>query len=104
MYRRLLMRIDDKFKFDMNRLNETDTKKKSSSKSASSSDSSSSDSVSLSSSAKDAANVTEAVKGAPEIRVELVQELKVKIESGQYNVSGKDIAERIVQTAIDDLF
>lgn len=98
------MRIDDKFKYDMNRLNETDNKKKTSSKSASSSDSSSSDSVSLSSSAKDATNVTEAVKAAPEIRVELVQELRVKIESGQYNVSGKDVAEKIVQAAIDDLF
>ena len=88
------MRNDDKFKFDMNRLNETETKKKSSSKSASSSDSSSSDSVSLSSSAKSAASITEAVKSAPEIRVELVQELKVKIESGQYNVSGKDVARK----------
>jgi len=98
------MRIDDKFKLDMNRLNETAANKKKSSKGSSSSESSSSDSVSLSSSAKNAASVTEAVKGAPEIRVELVQELKVKIESGQYNVSGQDIAEKVVQTAIDDLF
>lgn len=98
------MRIDDKFKMNMNKLNETADSKKKSAKSSSESGSSNSDSVSLSSSAKNAANVTEAVKGAPEIRIELVQELKLKIENGEYNVSGKDVAEKVVQAAIDDLF
>lgn len=97
------MRIDDKFQFDVNRMNDAAKKKdeKTSSKSA---DSSESDKVSLSSSAKDASSIKDAVKSAPEIRVELVSELKVKIESGQYNVSGREVAEKIVQTAIDDLF
>lgn len=97
------MRIDDKFKLDMNKLNETSDKKKGG-KSAQKSSSSSSDTVSLSSSAKDASSIKDSVKSSPDIRVELVHELKVKIDSGQYNVSGKDVAEKIVQTAIDDLF
>lgn len=98
------MRIDDKFKLDMNRLNDASATKKKGTKTSSSSESAGSDSVTLSSGAKDAASVKEAVSNAPEIRVELVHELKVKIESGQYNVSGKDVAEKIIQTAIDDLF
>jgi len=97
------MRIDDKFKFDLNRLSDTSAKKKDA-KASSAGSSSDSDKVSLSSGAQDVANIKESLKGAPEIRVELVHELKVKIESGQYNVSGKDIAEKIVQTAIDGLF
>lgn len=90
------MRIDDKFKFDLNRLNDTSAKKKGGEKSASSgsSDSASGDQVSLSSVAKDVAGMKEGLKGAPEIRVELVQELKVRIENGQYNVSGRDVAEK----------
>lgn len=98
------MRIDDKFQLGLNRLNETAKNKKGEKSSSNSAGSSDSDTVSLSSSAKDAASMKESVKGAPEIRVELVHELKVKIESGQYNVSGKAIAEKMVQTAIDDLF
>ena len=99
------MRIDDKFKFDLNRMKDTSAKKKDDKSSVNgSSESSSGDKVSLSSGAKDVAGMKESLKGAPEIRVELVQELKVKIESGQYDVSGKDVAEKIVQTAIDDLF
>jgi len=99
------MRIDDKFKFDLNRLKDTSASKKGEkSASTGSSESASGDKVSLSSGAKDVAGMKETLKGAPEIRVELVQELRVKIESGQYNVSGRDVAEKIVQTAIDDLF
>lgn len=99
------MRIDDKIKLDMNRLNEASAKKKGSkASSASAGSAADSDKVTLSSSAQDAASIKEGLKGAPEIRVELVQQLKVKIENGQYNVSGRDIAEKIVQTAIDDLF
>ncbi|ADD69234.1 Anti-sigma-28 factor FlgM family protein [Denitrovibrio acetiphilus DSM 12809] len=99
------MRIDDKFKqLDMNKLNDTAASKKKGAKSPSASESNGGDSVSLSNSAKNAASITEAVKSSPEVRTELVQELKAKIESGQYNVSGRDIAEKLVQTAVDDLF
>lgn len=98
------MRIDDKFQFDINKLNESKGKKKEDKSASKTSESSDSDTVSLSSGARDAASVKEGIKGAPDIRVELVHELKVKINSGQYNVSGKAVAEKIVQTAIDDLF
>jgi negative regulator of flagellin synthesis FlgM len=98
------MRIDDKFKFDLNRTNDTSAKKKKESAGKSAESGSGSDSIQISDSAKDVANLKNSVKGAPEIRVELVQELKVKIASGQYDVSGKKVAESIVNKAIDDLF
>lgn len=98
------MRIDDKFKFDLNRANDTSAKKKSASKSSGSESGSGSDSVQLSSSAKEAANLKNSIKSAPEIRIELVNELKGKIASGEYNVSGKQVAESIVNKAVDDLF
>jgi len=99
------MRIDDKLNLNLNKLKETSDKKKADKVAASSKESSAgSDKVSLSSTAKDVATVKEAVKSAPNIRVELVSELKVKIENGQYNVSGKEVAEKIVQAAIDGLF
>jgi len=99
------MRIDDKFKMDINKLNEPSaSKKKGADKTSSSADSSANDSVSLSSGAKEAAGLKESLKAAPDIRIELVHELRVKIESGQYNISGKQVAEKMVQSAIDDLF
>lgn len=98
------MRIDNNFNVDINKLKEGSDKKKGEKASASKDTAESSDKVSLSSSAKDLASVKDAVKSTPDIRVELVAELKVKIESGQYDVSGKDVAEKIVQNAIDGLF
>ena len=99
------MRIDDKFNMGLNKLNESSAKKKGEKVSSEKGESAeNSDKVSLSSSAKDLANVKDAVKSAPDIRVELVSELRVKIANGQYNISGKEVAEKIVQTAIDDLF
>jgi len=99
------MRINDKFQFDLNRANEASAKKgKKAGSKASGESAGGSDSIQISDSAKDVANLKNSIKGAPEIRVELVQELKVKINSGQYNVSGKDVAESIVNKAVDDLF
>jgi len=97
------MRVDGQFNIDLNRMNEASDKKKGA-KASEKSDTSKGDEVSLSSSAKDASGIKDSLKSAPDIRVELVHELKVKIESGQYNVSGREVAEKIVQTAVDDLF
>ncbi|PLX71327.1 MAG: flagellar biosynthesis anti-sigma factor FlgM [Denitrovibrio sp.] len=98
------MRIDDKLNLNLNKLKETEDRKKADKSDSSKESAKSGDSVSLSSSATDVSNVKDAIKSSPDIRVELVSELKVKIENGQYNVSGREVAEKIVQTAIDDLF
>jgi len=101
------MRIEQQVQADLNKLNGTQDKKKVSSSVSSSSASdtaSASDSVSLSDSAKDLAGVKSSLQSTPEVRSDLVAELKSKIDSGQYNVSGRQIAEKIVQTAIDGLF
>lgn len=99
------MRIEDKAQLGLNKLNDTADKKKVSSSSSKSADASlSSDSVSLSDSAKDLSSMKSSLQSAPEVRTELVARLKSEIESGQYNVSGRQIAEKIVQTAVDGLF
>ena len=37
-----------------------------------------------------------AVKNAPDIRMDKVNEISAKIERGEYNVSGEDIAAKIL--------
>lgn len=44
------------------------------------------------------------VKSAPEVRAEKVEEIKKQIETGTYDFSGRKVAEKIVNTAVDDLF
>lgn len=44
------------------------------------------------------------VKSAPEVRAEKVEEIKRQIEAGTYDFSGRKVAEKIVNTAIDGLF
>lgn len=39
----------------------------------------------------------EAISNTPDIREDIVNELKAKIESGQYNVSGADIADMMIR-------
>ncbi|MGC8668264.1 MAG: flagellar biosynthesis anti-sigma factor FlgM [Chthonomonadales bacterium] len=43
-----------------------------------------------------------AVEEAPDAREELVAELKAKIDSGTYNVTGEDIADLMVRRAYAD--
>ena len=40
----------------------------------------------------------------PDVREEKVSTLKSEINSGTYNVTGKDVAEKIVNSAINDTF
>lgn len=104
------MRIDDKAQTGLNKLNDTSAKKKTTGVAGSTSDSSASsavsgsDSVSLSDSAKDMAAISSGLQNAPEIRADVVANIKDRIASGQYNVSGRQVAEKIVQNAIDDTF
>ena len=55
-----------------------------------------SDDVKISSVGKDFAIAMNALKDVPDIRMDRVNELSAKIASGEYNVSGEDIASRIL--------
>ncbi|MBN1613663.1 MAG: flagellar biosynthesis anti-sigma factor FlgM [Deltaproteobacteria bacterium] len=60
--------------------------------------------VDLSTKAKDIQNLKSAVANLPDVREEKVQELRNRIESGKYNVSGEEIAEKMVGEALLDIF
>ncbi len=99
------MRIDDKMRFDLNKANEAASKKKTSASSAESASSTSgSDSVSLSDGAKVLAGMKNTLASSSDVRTDLVADLKSRIENGTYNVSGRQIADKIVQTSVEDLF
>jgi len=59
------------------------------------------DIVSISSDAKDYQTVMKALKDIPDIRKEKVEELLKKYESGNYNVSGSEVADKIIKSIID---
>lgn len=61
-----------------------------------------SDSVSVSSSGQVIQKALGAMAALPEIRSDLVAELKAKIESGQYQVSGREVAGSILAGLRDD--
>ncbi|TCK62109.1 flagellar biosynthesis anti-sigma factor FlgM [Seleniivibrio woodruffii] len=98
------MRIDDKMRFDLNKANEATAKKKTASSSYESVSASGTDSVSFSDSARLLSSVKNGVKSSPDVRTDLVADLKNRIENGTYNVSGRQVAEKIVQNSIEDLF
>jgi negative regulator of flagellin synthesis FlgM len=96
------MRIEDKISLNYDKL--VDGKKKSEKTGKSSESTKKDDQVSISSKGKDILNLTTAVKDAPEIRTEQIGKIKQDIESGDYNVEGKKVAEKIINNAIDGLF
>lgn len=59
------------------------------------------DVVSISNQAKDFQTVLKSLKDIPDVRNDKVQELSEKYKSGNYNVSGKSIADRIINSAFD---
>ena len=59
------------------------------------------DNVSISEKAKDFQSVMKALKEVPDIRENKVNELSEKYQNNNYNVKGKDIAEKIVDSVID---
>jgi len=59
------------------------------------------DVVSISSEAKDFQTVLKTLKEVPDIRVDKINEVSEKFESGSYNVSGRDVADKIVKSLID---
>lgn len=63
-----------------------------------------SDEVTISEKGKDVSEMTRVLKEMPDVRSEKVAALKAKIANGTYNVSGRDIAAKIVNTALEDVF
>ena len=59
-------------------------------------------SVEMSDEAQEIRRVTKLVKKLPDVREDRVAELKAKIESGTYKVSGEEIADLIVRRAFAD--
>lgn len=63
-----------------------------------------SDEVTISEKGKDVSEMTRVLKEMPDVRSEKVAALKAKIANGTYNVSSRDIAAKIVNTALEDVF
>ncbi|BAI81594.1 negative regulator of flagellin synthesis FlgM [Deferribacter desulfuricans SSM1] len=99
------MRIEDKVKLGYENLVKVDNKKDVK-KDAKSADvkTEKHDRVEISDDRKKVENLKQKVKEASDIRQEKIDQIKKKIESGTYDVSGKKVAEKIVNLAIDNLF
>ena len=59
------------------------------------------DEVRLSEFSRDIQKIQAGLDKVKDVREEKVKELKEKIESGSYDVSGRDIAEKMIQRIID---
>ena len=60
------------------------------------------DKISLSHTGQEIVKLQQQYKKIPDIRVDLVQELKVKIEKGEYEVRGREVAEKMFAREITD--
>lgn len=54
------------------------------------------DSLEISQTGKDYAVATAALKSVPDVREDLVADIKARIENGTYNVSDEEIADKIL--------
>jgi negative regulator of flagellin synthesis FlgM len=59
--------------------------------------------VNLSQASKEAQKIEEVISSEPEIREDKVAALKEKIESGTYKVDHKAVAEKMVDSFVDEL-
>ena len=55
------------------------------------------DNINLSERAKDYQFAMEKIKKVPDIRIDKVKDLKEKVQSGNYNVEGKKIVEKMFE-------
>lgn len=53
--------------------------------------------VNLSATAKDIQKLKSAVANLPDVRQDKVDELKARIEKGEYSVSGENVADKIIE-------
>jgi len=59
------------------------------------------DILSISTEAKDYQTVYKALKDVPDIRESRVSEILEKFESGRYDISGKDVADKVISKVFD---
>lgn len=59
------------------------------------------DVLSLSTQAKDYQTAIKAVKEAPDVRQDKVNEIQKKYESGTYDVKGREILEKVARSIVD---
>ena len=62
------------------------------------------DTINISNEAYATSKRLEQLKTMPDVREEKVSALKSEINNGTYNVTGKDVAEKVVNSAINDTF
>jgi negative regulator of flagellin synthesis FlgM len=62
------------------------------------------DSLNISNEAYNTAKKLDQLKGMPDVREEKISALKKEIDNGTYNVGGKEVAEKIVNNAINGTF
>lgn len=62
-----------------------------------------SDAVSVSTQGQDIQKALSAFGNIPDVRADRVAELQARIANGEYNVSGRDIAESMLRRATDKL-
>lgn len=60
------------------------------------------DELQLSDRARDFQVAMKAFKKLPEVREDLVKELKDKIQQGTYKVTGEEVADKIIESALID--
>jgi negative regulator of flagellin synthesis FlgM len=58
--------------------------------------------IDISSKAKDIQKANESINAAPDIRIEKVDQIKDQIKNGSYNVSGEQLAEKILKNIITE--
>jgi negative regulator of flagellin synthesis FlgM len=101
------MRIDSNMMSGMDTLEQTSRKRNVEKVSANDKQNSAaveSDAVSISEKGKDVSEMTRTLKEMPDVRADKIADLKERIAAGTYNVSGKDIASKIINTALEDVF
>ena len=59
------------------------------------------DGVTISDQAKDFRTVMKTLKDIPDIRTSIVNDLSSKYEAGKYDVSGNEIAEKLLKSVVD---
>ena len=103
------MRINSNMMSNLDTLNQTSRKKDIEKTNAASSQAATvntveKDSVQISANGKEVVDMAKTLRDLPDVRRDRIEELKARIANDTYNVSGKDIAAKIVNSALNGLF
>ncbi|MGA1847551.1 flagellar biosynthesis anti-sigma factor FlgM [Deferribacter abyssi] len=98
------MRIEDKVRLGYESITKLDKQKDLEKKDRNDVHLNKQDRVEISKTQKEIDTIKNKLKRASEVREEKIRNIKEQIDSGTYDVSGKKVAEKIVNLAIDNLF